>query len=129
MTLRIYTAPLPEGQTTDPPQAGELGAGLLAIEGEGELEELTGIRSPDDVRTSAQASAMLDELRRLHDERRPPSAKQRRFIEDLIKQAGISDVEAARLVGAASLDELTGGAEGTASALIDRLQAMTADAG
>ena len=87
-----------------------------------ELEALTGIRDPDQVRDSVQASGVLDELRRVFEERRPPSAKQRRFIEDLVKQAGLSDAEAAALVGLRSLDELTGGAEGTASQLIDRLQ-------
>ncbi len=93
---------------------------------EDELEELTGLRSPDDVENSVQASAALDELRRLFEERRPPSAKQRRFIDDLIKQLGISEADAAALVGLTSLDELTGGSEGTASALIDRLQELAA---
>ncbi len=91
---------------------------------EGELEELTGFRTPDDIRTSHQASAAIDELRRVYDERKPASAKQRRFIEDLVSEAGMSRQDAAGLVGASSLDELTGGAEGTASALIDRLQEL-----
>jgi DNA topoisomerase IA len=90
-----------------------------------ELEELTGIRSPGEIRDSDQASAAIDELQRLREERRPPSAKQRRFIEDLMKDAGITAEEAAALVGAASLDELTGGADGTASELIDVLQERT----
>ncbi len=87
-----------------------------------ELEQLTGHRSPDEIRTSVQASAAIDELRRVYDERKPASARQRRFIDDLVSEAGLSPTEAARLVGAESLDELTGGAEGTASALIDELQ-------
>ncbi|MBW3553329.1 MAG: type IA DNA topoisomerase [Gemmatimonadetes bacterium] len=91
-----------------------------------ELEQLTGVRSPDVIENSVQASAVIDELRRVFEERRPPSAKQRRFIEDLVKQAGLSEQEAAALVGLESLDELTGGSEGTASALIDRLQERTA---
>ncbi|HUG41313.1 MAG TPA: type IA DNA topoisomerase [Longimicrobiales bacterium] len=89
-----------------------------------ELEALTGVRSPDEVENSVQASAALDELRRVYEERRPPSAKQRRFIDDLLKQTGVSEEEAAAMVGVASLDELTGGSEGTASALIDQLQEM-----
>ena len=92
--------------------------------GEEELAELTGVRTPDEIRTSVQASAALDELRRVHDERRPPSAKQQRFVADLVKQAGLTPEAAAALVGAKSLEELTGGREGTASALIDLLQEM-----
>ncbi|MFO7893679.1 MAG: type IA DNA topoisomerase [Longimicrobiales bacterium] len=90
--------------------------------GDDELDELTGVSSLDEIRTSEQASAAIDELRRLHDERRPASAKQRRFIEDLIEEAGIPEQEALALVDADSLDELTGGKDGTASALIDALQ-------
>lgn len=88
-----------------------------------ELEELTGVRSLDHVRNSDQASAAITELKRVHDERRPPSEKQRRFVADLVKEAGLTAAEAARLVDATSLDQLTGGREGTASALIDILQA------
>ena len=94
-----------------------------------ELEALTGVRSLDAIRNSEQASAAITELKRLYEERRPPSAKQRRFIEDLIKDAGMPAAEAAKLVGATSLDELTGGAEGTASELIDLLQARAAERG
>ncbi|HSH44916.1 MAG TPA: hypothetical protein VK966_03615, partial [Longimicrobiales bacterium] len=93
--------------------------------GPDELQELTGVRDPDDVRSSVQASAAIDELRRVFEERRPPSQKQRRFIDDLIKEAELSEADAARLVGLTSLDELTGGSEGTASELIDRLQELT----
>lgn len=89
---------------------------------EEELERLTGVRSLDDIGNSDQASAAISELKREHEERRPPSAKQRRFIEDLVKDSGLTASEAARLVGALSLDELTGGREGTASELIDLLQ-------
>lgn len=93
---------------------------------EEELVELTGVRSADVIENSVQASAVIDELRRVFEERRPPSAKQRRFIDDLVKQAGLSEKDAAALVGLDSLDDLTGGSEGTASALIDRLQERTA---
>ena len=88
----------------------------------GELEAATGHRDLDEIRTMDQASGAIDELRQLHDERRPPSPKQRRFIEGLLEDVGLEPAEAARLVGAKSLDELTGGAGGTASALIDALQ-------
>ena len=72
-----------------------------------ELEELTGVRSLDHVRNSDQASAAITELKRVHDERRPPSEKQRRFIADLVKESGLTAAEAARLVDATSLDQLT----------------------
>jgi DNA topoisomerase-1 len=87
-----------------------------------ELAAHVGFHDIEAIRTSERASAVIDELRRLHDERRPPSAAQRRFVASLIEEAGIPEGEAARLVGAESLDELTGGKEGTASALIDALQ-------
>jgi DNA topoisomerase I len=90
--------------------------------GAGELFELTGLHGVEEIRDSDQASAAITALKQLHEERRPPSAKQRRFIEDLLKDSELSAAEAARLVGAVSLDELTGGSEGTASQLIDRLQ-------
>jgi DNA topoisomerase I len=73
--------------------------------------------------TSVQASTVIDELQRLHDERMPPSAKQRRFVDGLREQLVLTDEEAAGLVGLGSLDELTGGREGSASALIEVLKA------
>jgi DNA-binding MarR family transcriptional regulator len=89
---------------------------------EDQLRELTGLSSLDQVETSAQASAAIEELQRVHNERMPPSARQRRFVDSLVQDAGLSDAEAAALVGLTSLDELTGGSEGTASALIDALK-------
>ena len=90
--------------------------------GADELDELIGVREIADIRTSPQASDAIETLKEIHDERRPPSEKQRRFIEDLMKQADVDDAEAAELAGVASLDDLSGGAEGSASALIDALQ-------
>src|SRR5690606_2296300 len=83
------------------------------------LEDITGIR------TSAQASALIEELSALRDERRPPSRKQIGKIEGLMKEAGLSASQAAALVGEPDLDGLTGGREGSASALIDRLLEIT----
>lgn len=77
--------------------------------------------SLDALETSDRASALIDELQRLRDEQLPPSPRQRRYIESLLEQAGLPPEKAAALVGVASLDELTGGREGTASALIDQL--------
>jgi DNA topoisomerase I len=90
-----------------------------------ELEELVGfndISGIDRLATTAQVSAAIDTLKQVHAERRPPSARQRRFIEALLKETGASEAEALAAVGAASLDDLTGGPAGTASALIDWLQ-------
>jgi DNA topoisomerase I len=94
-----------------------------------ELVALTGLHSVDDIRDSDQASAAITALKQIHEERRPASARQRRFIEDLLKDSELSAADAARLVGATSLDELTGGGEGSASALIDLLQERAAAAG
>jgi DNA topoisomerase-1 len=88
-----------------------------------ELMDAVGVHDVDRIADSAQASAAIEELKALLEERRPPSAKQRRFIESLLKDAGISEEEAARRVGLSSLEELTGGSEGSASELIDLLQA------
>jgi DNA topoisomerase IA len=95
----------------------------------GELEELVGfsdIAGADQLATSAQVSAAIDTLKQVHDERRPPSAKQRRFVDGLLKETGVPEAEALAAVGVASLDELTGGPAGTASALIDWLQERAA---
>ncbi len=90
-----------------------------------ELKEHTGFAGVEALATSDQASAVIDDLQQLHDERRPPSAAQRRFIESLIDEADIPEQEAAALVGVQSLEELTGGKDGTASQLIDALQERT----
>lgn len=95
---------------------------------EDEREEVLGARGVEGLGTSTQASRVIDELQRLHDERQPPSAKQRRFIDSLREEAGISEGEAARLVGVDSLEELTGGREGSASRLIDELLERTQEA-
>lgn len=85
-----------------------------------ELDDLT------DIRTSAQASALIEELSTLRDERRPPSRKQIGLIERLRAEAGLSETEAAALVDEPDLEGLTGGREGTASALIDKLLELQA---
>lgn len=89
---------------------------------EADLAALGGVATLDALDTSDRASTLIDELQRLHDEQRPPSVRQRRFIDSLLEQTAVSPEEAAALVGVGSLEELTGGREGTASALIDRLQ-------
>ncbi|MGD2070446.1 MAG: type IA DNA topoisomerase, partial [Gemmatimonadota bacterium] len=90
---------------------------------EEERAEILGEGGPEAIRTTARASRILDELTALRDERRPPSAKQRRFIDGLLKKTGTTESEAAELVGVESLDDLTGGRDGSASALIDALEA------
>lgn len=90
---------------------------------EAEQTEIVGAAGTEGIRTTAAASEVIDELQQIHDERRPPSVRQRLFIERLIKDSELDEQAALALVGAASLDDLTGGREGTASALIDRLTA------
>jgi DNA topoisomerase I len=94
-----------------------------------ELEALVGFRDVaeiDRLATSAQVSIAIDTLKQVHDERRPPSARQRRFIDGLLKETGTPEAEALAAVGVGSLDDLTGGAAGSASALIDWLQQRAA---
>jgi DNA topoisomerase-1 len=92
-----------------------------------DLNEHAGIRDVAAIDTADRASAVIDELQRLYDERKPASAAQRRFIASLMKEAGIEEKDAAGLVGVESLEELTGGKDGSASALIDILQERTAE--
>jgi hypothetical protein len=61
---------------------------------------------------------------RIHEDRKPPTVRQRRFIDSLLESTSISAEEAATMVHLDSLDHLTGGSDGTASALIERLQAI-----
>ncbi|TVP78211.1 MAG: hypothetical protein EA352_02400 [Gemmatimonadales bacterium] len=88
---------------------------------EEEAAELIDLESLDALTTSVQASALIEELATLRDERRPPSRKQVALIERLQKELELSDDDAAALVEESSLDELTGGREGSASRLIDLL--------
>ncbi len=92
----------------------------LGFSGE-EAAELIDLESLDALTTSIQASALIEELVILRDERRPPSRKQIALIERLRTEQGLSEEEAAALVEEVSLDDLTGGREGSASRLIDLL--------
>ena len=76
------------------------------------------------IRTTTTASRVIDDLLRIHEDRKPPTVKQRRFIDSLLESTSISAKEAATMVQLDSLDNLTGGSDGTASALIERLQAI-----
>lgn len=80
------------------------------------------------IRTSAAFSVLIDQLQALYDERRPPSRKQSALIKRLVEQAKLTDQEAAALVDLDNLDGLTGGRDGSASALIDQLMARTREA-
>jgi hypothetical protein len=71
-----------------------------------------------------EASALIEHLKTLETENRAPSAKQLRWVVDLAKKAGLDEAEVCALVGLVSYAELTGGKGGTASALIDALQAQ-----
>ena len=87
-----------------------------------ERHAIVGAGDINGIATSARASRIIDELRRVHDARLPPSAKQRRLIDELIQEAAISAADAAALAGVDSLGDLTGGRGGSASTLIARLK-------
>lgn len=95
----------------------------LEMSGE-EAAELIDLEDLSRLSTSNQASTLIEELSTLRDERRPPSRKQRGLIERLLKDTGLSEGEAAGLIDQEDLDGLTGGREGSASALIDQLLAL-----
>ena len=69
----------------------------------------------------AEASALIDHLKLAQAESRVPTPKQLRWIVDLTKKAELDEAAACKLVGLTTYDELSGGKEGTASALIDAL--------
>ncbi|MEX2530610.1 MAG: DNA topoisomerase [Gemmatimonadota bacterium] len=87
-------------------------------------EEAAGLIDAADlseIRTAAGASALIEELSAIRDERRPPSRRQLALIERLRSDAGMDEYAAAGLIGEEDLSGLTGGGEGTASALIEKL--------
>ncbi|MBT8335885.1 MAG: hypothetical protein KJO11_04725, partial [Gemmatimonadetes bacterium] len=96
---------------------------------EATLAEVVGPEGPEGLRTTTAASEVIDALQAIYDERRPPSAKQRRYVDNLIEKLGLAEDAAAALVGVESLEELTGGREGSASALIDQLSERLETAG
>ena len=69
-----------------------------------------------------EVSALIDYLKELQAEMCAPSAKQLKWIVDLAGSAKLDEAGACALVGLQSYSELTGGRDGTASALIDELQ-------
>jgi DNA topoisomerase-1 len=93
-----------------------------------EAAALIDLGDVSEIRTSAQASALIEELSVLRDERRPPSRKQLGLIARLRAEAGMSETEAAALIDEPDLEGLTGGREGSASALIDQLLEMQENA-
>jgi len=86
-----------------------------------EVTEIVGEGGPSELRTADGASEIIERLKTRLDEERPPSRKQLRWIEDLLKETETTRDEAAEMVDSESFDDLTGGQEGTASALIDAL--------
>jgi len=69
-----------------------------------------------------EASALIEYLLVRSADQLGPSDKQLRWIEDLVKKAGIDEPTACALVEAGSYGDLTGGKRGTASKLIDLLR-------
>lgn len=96
---------------------------------EDERQVVLGVETIAEINTASQASAVIEQLKAMHDERRPPSVKQRRLIDRLRQQAGLSETETAALAGLDSLDALTGGYGGSASTLIDQLKTKTKNHG
>jgi DNA topoisomerase-1 len=103
------------------------------------LLEVTGLTLPEAVESAEillagevlsrdEASALIDHLTILQAEGRVPSARQLRWIADLAKKTGLDEAGACALVGLRSYAELSGGKDGTASALIDVLRARQKDA-
>lgn len=86
----------------------EEAAGLV---GAADFSELTG-------GGDGTASQLIEELKK----RRPASEDQLQYVRDLAERAGLNETEACALVGSDRYEELTGGQDGTASELIERLQ-------
>lgn len=84
---------------------------LLAENDVGSLEELSG----------PEIGRLIDRLEEETGGSRPPSEKQLEYIETLAGEIGMTESEAAALVGASDYSELTGGSDGTASDLIEEL--------
>jgi DNA topoisomerase I len=66
-----------------------------------------------------QVSALIEHLQTLEAVFLPSSPKQLRLISKLANEVGMDEASACALVGVSSYGELSGGREGTASALID----------
>ena len=108
---------------TDPQQAyldRLLAAGEMAP---AEAADAAGIEISDPL-SRGDASALIDHLRKTVDLAAEPSDKQLRMIRSVAKKLGLEEGAAAALVGCDDLSALTGGRGGTASQLIDALQAQ-----
>jgi DNA-binding MarR family transcriptional regulator len=91
----------------------EARAEVLREAGAEELEGLSG----------GEISELIDRLQEENPGSGPPaSEKQLAFIETLAEEQGLDESEAAGLVDATDFSELTGGRDGTASALIEELR-------
>lgn len=102
--------------------ARQLLSGLDENERHGMLQGL----SPDNLEnlSGPEISRLIERLLEATGGVLPPSEKQLQFIEKLIGEVGMSEGEAAGLVGAEDVSKLTGGKEGTASVLIDELASL-----
>lgn len=95
--------------------------GALDEEEKNTLLEDYGVDQLSDL-TGEQMGDLIDELQERTEGSGPPSRKQLEFLESLIDETGMSEEEAAGLVGAADFSELTGGGDGTASEVIEELK-------
>jgi hypothetical protein len=94
---------------------------LLALE-EVEVASIVGLPTLSGLRTRADASAIIDALKKRLPDVTPVSDKQLRFIADLVKKAGQTEAEACASVGSTDFASMTGGRDGTASQLITLLK-------
>ncbi len=72
--------------------------------------------------TRPQYSALIEHLSEQVDNDRPMSSRQERLVKRLVAKAELDEAGACALVGASTNEQLTGGRDGSASALIDRLK-------
>ena len=110
--------PLPPTASQEKRLAGLLGLAGVTLD---EVAAAVGLEhsAPE---TRADYSKLIDHLSNQVDDARPISDRQRKLILRLAEKKGLSEAEACALVDADRLDGLTGGREGTASSLIDKLQ-------
>ncbi|MDW7708824.1 MAG: type IA DNA topoisomerase, partial [Deferrisomatales bacterium] len=74
-----------------------------------EAAALGGLEGWEELRYAAQASELIDALRERQGESRQPTARQLRYLSDLVGKLGLSEGEACARVGAADVSSLTGG--------------------
>jgi len=111
-------------QTPTPKQLAYMLKLLAAVPKERRSLLLDG-RDPESI--SGEDAKLIIETLKNEDVQAGPSEKQLKFISSLLDGLELKDSEAAQLVDLNSLDELTGGRNGTASDLIGQLKILGGD--